>query len=180
VVLFNLKNLTAENITANTATDGKPAWIKNKIYYVSDVDNNKRRNIWVYDIAAKTRTQLTKFTNVDINHMSAGPEELVFEAGGKLHLLNTNTNKYEEVKISVVTDFASLMPRAENVANRMVDGTISPDGKRVVMEARGELFSVPAENGPVMNITNNSGAYDQNPAWSPNGKWIAYWSDSDG
>src|SRR5436189_1405372 len=88
VVLFNLKNMTAENITANTATDGKPAWYKNKIYYISDVDNNKRRNVWVYDIATKARTEITKFSNVDINHMSAGPEDLVFEAGGKLYLLN--------------------------------------------------------------------------------------------
>jgi tricorn protease len=81
VVVFNLKKLTAENITANAAADGKPAWVKNKIYYVSDNNKQKRRNIWVYDVAAKTRSELTKFDNVDINHMSAGPDDLVFEAG---------------------------------------------------------------------------------------------------
>ena len=180
VVIFNLKNMTAENITANTATDGKPVWIKNKIYYVSDVDNNKRRNIWEYDINTKARTQLTKFTDVDINHMSAGPDDLVFEAGGKLYVLHVNNNKYEEVKINVVADYSTLMPRTENVSTRIADADISPDAKRVVVEARGELFSVPAENGPVLNITNNSGAFDQLPAWSPSGKWIAYWSDKSG
>ena len=180
VVIFNLKNMTAENITANTATDGKPVWIKNKIYYVSDVDNNKRRNIWEYDINTKSRTQLTKFTDVDINHMSAGPDDLVFEAGGKLYLLHVGDNKYEEVKINVVADYSTLMPRTENVSTRIADADISPDAKRVVVEARGELFSVPAENGAVLNITNNSGAFDQLPAWSPNGKWIAYWSDKSG
>jgi tricorn protease len=180
VVIFNLKNMTAENITANTATDGKPVWIKNKIYYVSDVDNNKRRNIWEYDINTKARTQLTKFTDVDINHMSAGPDDLVFEAGGKLYLLHVGNNKYEEVKINVVADYSTLMPRTENVSTRIADADISPDAKRVVVEARGELFSVPAENGAVLNITNNSGAFDQLPAWSPNGKWIAYWSDKSG
>ncbi|MEI9810067.1 MAG: PDZ domain-containing protein [Bacteroidota bacterium] len=180
VVLFNLKKMTAENITTNTATDGKPVWYKNKIYYISDVDNNKRRNVWVYDIAAKSRTEITKFNDIDINHMSAGPDELVFEAGGKLYLLNLTSNKYEEVKINVVTDYATLMPRPENVANRIANADISPDAKRVVVEARGELFSVPAENGPVLNLTNSSGAFDQSPAWSPNGKWIAYWSDKTG
>ena len=150
VVIFNLKKMTAENITANTATDGKPVWHKNKIYYISDIDNNKRRNIWVYDMATKTRTQLTKFSDVDINHMSAGPDDLVFEAGGKLYLLNLTTNKYDEVKINVVTDFATLMPRTENVGNRIANADISPDAKRVVVEARGELFSLPAENGPVL------------------------------
>ena len=110
--------MTAENITANTATDGKPVWYKNKIYYISDVDNNKSRNVWVYDIATKSRTAITKFSDIDINHMSAGPDELIFEAGGKLYLLNLGTNKYEEVKINVLTDFATLMPRPENVGTR--------------------------------------------------------------
>ena len=180
VLIFDLKKMTAENITKNTATDGKPVWHKNKIYYISDIDKNKRRNIWVYDISSKNKTQITDFDKEDINHMSSGPEDLVFEAGGKLYLLNLSTNKYAEVKINVVSDFATLMPRPENVSSRIVSADISPDAKRVVVEARGELFSVPAENGPVMNLTNSSGAYDQNPAWSPNGKWIAYWSDQSG
>jgi tricorn protease len=180
VIVFNLKKLTAENITANTATDGKPAWVKNKIYYISDIDNNKRRNIWMYDINSKSRTQITRFADVDINHMSAGNDDIVFEAGGKLYLLNLSNNKYDEVNINVVTDFATLMPRVENLGNRIANADISPDGKRAVVEARGELFSVPAENGPVLNFTNSSGAFDQSPAWSPNGKWIAYWSDKSG
>ena len=101
-MIFDLKKMTAENITKNTATDGKPVWHKNKIYYVSDIDKNKRRNIWVYDIASKNRTQITNFDKMDINHMSSGPDDLVFEAGGKLYLLNLSTNKYAEVKINVV------------------------------------------------------------------------------
>jgi tricorn protease len=180
VVIFDLKKMTAENITKNTATDGKPVWHKNKIYYISDIDKNKRRNIWVYDITSKNKTQLTDFDKADINHMSSGPDDLVFEAGGKLYLLNLSTNKYAEIKISVVSDFATLMPRPENVSNRMITADISPDAKRVVVEARGELFSIPAENGPLLNLTNSSGAFDQNPAWSPNGKSIAYWSDQSG
>ncbi|MGL6269432.1 MAG: S41 family peptidase, partial [Chitinophagaceae bacterium] len=180
VVLFDLKKMTAENITKNTATDGKPDWHKNKIYYISDIDKNKRRNIWVYDLSSKNKMQITDFDKADINHMSSGPDELVFEAGGKLYLLNLSNNKYAEVKINVVSDFATLMPRPENVSNRIIAADISPDAKRVVVEARGELFSLPAENGPVMNLTNSSGAFDQNPAWSPNGKWIAYWSDQSG
>ncbi len=180
VVVFNLKKLTAENITSNTAADGKPAWVKNKIYYVSDIDKNKRRNIWEYDVTTKLRTQVTKFEQVDINHMSAGPDELVFEAGGKLYLLSLATNKYQEVKINVVTDFSTLLPKVENVAARMVATDVSPDAKRVVVEARGELFSLPAENGPVLNLTNSSGAFDQSPSWSPNGKHIAWWSDKSG
>ena len=180
VIIFDLKKGTAENITRSTATEGKPAWHKNKIYYVGDGDANMRRNIWSYDLASKQKVQLTNFDKIDVNHMSAGPEDIVFEAGGKLYLLNLNSGKYDEVKINVVTDFATLMPRVENVGNRVSGGDIAPDGKRVILEARGELFNLPAENGPVMNITRSSGAYDQHPAWSPNGRYIAWWSDETG
>jgi tricorn protease len=179
VVVFDLKKMTAENITKNTATDGKPAWVKNRIYYVSDIDQNKRRNVWMYDLSTKKSSQVTSFKDVDVNHMSAGNDELVFEAGGKLYLLNTTTNKYDDVKINVVSDFATMMSRTIN-AGRAANADISPDAKRVVVEARGELFSVPAENGAIINMTNNSGAFDQNPSWSPNGKYIAYWSDKSG
>ncbi len=180
VLVFDLKNRTAENITKSPATEGKPAWYKNKIYFVSDAGSNRRRNIWVYDNTKKQKDQLTTFDDVDINSMSAGPDELVFEAGGRLHLLNLSNNKYAEVKVNVVTDVATLMPRTVNVANSINSFDLSPDAKRVVFEARGELFSLPAEYGVIINMTNSSGAFDRLPSWSPNGKWLAYWSDQSG
>ena len=180
VLIFDLKKGNAENITKNDATDGKPVWVKNKIYYVSDVGEGSRRNIWVYDVSKKSKEQLTKFNNIDINHMSAGPEELVFEAGGNLYLLNVDTHKYEQVKINVVADISTLMPRTVNVGNNILNFDLSPDAKRSVFEARGELFSIPAENGVIVNLTNTSGAWESYPSWSPNGKWLAYWSDESG
>lgn len=180
VYVFDLKKLTAENITKNDATDGKPVWVKNKIFYVSDVGSNKKRNIWVYDTDKKTKTQVTTFNDEDINHMTAGPDELVFEAGGKIYLMNTSDNKYTEVKINVVADLATLMPRTVNVGNNIVNFDLSPDAKRSVFEARGELFSIPAENGVIINLTNTSGAWERLPSWSPNGRWLAYWSDQSG
>ncbi len=180
VLIYDLKKGTADNITKSDATEGKPVWVNNKIYYVSDDDAAKRRNIWVYDPEKKTKQQLTKFTDIDINHMSAGPSELVFQAGGRLYLLDLSTNKYSEVKINVVADISTLMPRIVNVGSSITNFEVSPDGKRTVFEARGDLFSIPAENGVIINLTNTSGAWERNPAWSPNGKWLAYWSDESG
>jgi tricorn protease len=180
VYIFNLKNGTADNITKSDATEGKPVWVKNKVYYVSDGGVNGRRNIWVYDADKKTKEQLTRFTDIDINHMSAGPDEIVFEAGGRLYLLNFFTNKYAEVKINVVADMSTLMPRTVNIGNNISNFDLSPDAKRTVFEARGELFSIPAENGVIMNLTNTSGAWERSPSWSPNGRSLAYWSDASG
>jgi tricorn protease len=180
VLIFDLKNRTAENITKSPATEGKPAWYKNRIYFVSDAGSNRRRNIWMYDNAKKAKEQLTNFEDVDINSMSSGRDDLVFEAGGRLYLLNCATNKYSEVKINVVTDISTLMARTVNVSGNITNFDISPDAKRAVFEARGELFSIPAEYGVIINLTNTSGAFEKYPAWSPNGKWIAYWSDASG
>ncbi len=180
VLTFDLKKGTAENITRTDATEGKPVWVKNKIYYVSDAGTGKRRNIWSCDVDKKSKEQLTQFSNIDINHMSAGPEELVFEAGGRLYLMGLATNKYEEVKINVVADISTLMPRTVNVGNNINNFGLSPDAKRSVFEARGDLFSIPAENGVIINLTNTSGAWEKEPAWSPNGKSLAYWSDESG
>jgi tricorn protease len=180
VLVFDLKTRTAENITKSDATEGKPVWVNNKIYYISDVGAGKRRNIWVYDIGKGAKEQLTSFTDIDINHMSAGPDDVVFQAGGRLYLLNVNTNKYAEVRINVVTDISTVMPRTVNVGGNISNFEISPDGKRSVFEARGDLFSIPAENGVIINLTNTSGAWERYPAWSPNGKWLGYWSDQSG
>ncbi len=180
VLIFDLKKGTADNITKSDATEGKPVWVNNKIYYVSDAGAGKRRNIWVYDTDKKSKEQLTNFTGIDINHMSAGPGELVFEAGGRLYLLNLSTNKYDEVKINVVADISTLMPRTVNVGNNIENFDLSPDAKRSVFEARGELYSIPAENGVIINLTNTSGAWERYPSWSPDSKLLAYWSDESG
>lgn len=86
IIIFDLKNNTAERVTNNPANDGKPAWIGDKVYYLSDQGKNMRLNIWVYDTTAKTNTQITTFKDFDISFLSAGPTDLVFEVGGILYL----------------------------------------------------------------------------------------------
>ncbi len=85
-----------------------------------------------------------------------------------------------EVSVKVVTDEITILPRVVNVAKMVRNLSLSPDGKRALVEARGEIFSVPAENGPIINLTRNSGSAERYPAWSPDGKYAAYWSDKSG
>ena len=180
ILIYDLVNNTAENITNNHANDGKPAWVGDKVFFLSDQAENMRLNIWVYDTKTKKSSQITKFNDFDISFMSAGKKDIVFELGGKLYIMDVNTHKHHEVKVNIVSDLSVEMPRSKNVSKNISNMTASSGGKRIVFEARGELFNVPVKEGYVLNMTQSSGAFDQNPAWSPNGKNIAYWSDKSG
>jgi tricorn protease len=180
VWLFNLENGNAELIIKNDANDELPMWRGNTLYFLSDRDANKRLNLWSYDMASKQARQLTFFTDFDVHFPAIGPDEIVYEAGGRLYLFNLTTEKQTEVSVNVVTDEATLLPRQEKVESYLQSYTVSPDGKRGVIEARGEVFSVPAVDGPVLNLTQSSGVAERYPAWSPDGKSIAYWSDRSG
>ena len=180
IILYDLINDTARNITANHANDGKPAWVGDKVYFLSDQAQNMRLNIWSYDTRSNKFSQITRFDDFDISLMAAGPREIVFEAGGSLYLMDLNSEKYKPVSVQVVSDLSAEMPRSVDVSRRINSMTAAPKGKRVVFEARGELFNVPASEGYVLNMTQSSGAFDRDPAWSPDGKHIAYWSDKSG
>jgi tricorn protease len=180
VIVFDLRTNTAENITKNDAIDGKPAWVGDKIYFLSDRDENMRLNIWMYDTNTRQSGQITKIKDFDITHMAAGKTDIVFEAGGVLYLMDLTTHKYHPVEVNVISDLSLEMPRTLNVGSRINNMTAAPGGKRIVFEARGELFNVPATEGYVINCTQSSGAFDRDPSWSPDGKTIACWSDRDG
>jgi len=178
--LFDLETLASKNITQSDANETQPMWHGNKLYFLSDRGPEKRYNIWVYDKASEESKQVTHLKEYDIHFPAIGPEDIVFEAGGKLYLLDLATGQQREVSIEIVTDNSTRKPRIENVSNRMNNAYISPDGQRVLIEARGEIFSVPKENGVIKNLTQSSGSAERYPAWSPDGKKAAFWSDRTG
>ena len=178
--IFDLNDFSSENISNNAANDELPMWHQNTIYYLSDRGPENRYNIWAYDLTTKQDKQITQFSDFDVTFPAIGPADIVFEAGGKLYLLNLATQKHKEVQINVITDQMTLSPQIKKVSNLIRNSTISPDGKRVILEARGELFSIPAEHGYVKNLSATSGVAERSPAWSPDGKSLAYWSDRSG
>ncbi|MDB6175853.1 MAG: Periplasmic protease [Chthoniobacteraceae bacterium] len=178
--LFDLETLAAENVTDNAANDSQPMWHGSTLYFLSDRDAYRRENIWAYNSLTKTLRQVTKFTDSDIRFPSIGPDSIVFENGGRLSLLDISSEQVSAVDVTVVSDRATLRPRVENVGGLIRNATLSPTGKRALFEARGEIFSVPVEHGVIFNLTESSGVAERYPAWSPDGKWIAYFSDRTG
>ncbi len=180
ILLYDFKSNKIERITDHPANDGKPAWVGDKIYFLSDRGENMRLNIWSYDLHDEELKQITTFTDFDISYLSGSKKDLVFESGGDLYLMDAESEKFEEVMINVITDLSAEMPRKQDVSKNVVNATAAPEGKRIVFEARGELFNVPQKDGYTVNMTRSSGALDRDPAWSPDGKYIAYWSDASG
>ena len=180
VWIFDLNKNTSKNATESDTNDSQPMWHGSTMYFLSDRDDNKRYNIWSLDTKSDKLTQITKFETLDVAFPAIGPNEIVFSVGSDLYVLALADGRYAKVEIDVVTDRATLKSRQVNVADAVREGDISPSGKRVIFGARGEVFSVPAEHGFTSNLTASSGVYERHPAWSPDGKWVAYFSDRSG
>jgi tricorn protease len=180
LMLFDLKTFATKNLTNNPANDAQPMWHDNTIYFLSDRGANERNNLWAYDLAKNSVRQVTQFSDFDITFPSMGPDSIVFQAGGRLYLLDLATEKPAEVLVHVVTDQTTLRPRTAKAESLIQWVSVSPTGKRAVFEARGDVFTVPAEFGAVVNVTRSSGVSERYPRWSPDGKTVAYWSDRSG
>ncbi len=178
--MFDLTTFASTNISNTDAGSELPMWYSDKIYYMSDRGAEQRDNIWMYDTKTKTTTQITNYSDFDIHFPSLGPSDIVYEANGDMCLLDLKTNKSRVVKINVVTDLIAVKSKKESVSTHITNMNISPDGNRALVEARGDVFSLPAEDGYIQNLTRTSGAAERYPSWSPDGKFVAYWSDKSG
>jgi tricorn protease len=178
--LFDLKTLAARNITNNPANDAQPMWRGDTVYFLSDRGPSQRNNIWAEDLRTGAVREVTQFLDFDITFPSIGPDAIVFLAGGRLFTLNLATEKTSEVQVRVVTDATTLRPRTAKADKLATSPSVSPSGRRVAFEARGDIVTVPAERGAVVDVTRSSGVADRYPRWSPDGRMLAYWSDRSG
>ncbi|MCA9292882.1 MAG: PD40 domain-containing protein [Phycisphaerales bacterium] len=181
--LFNLKNMTSRRVTTWEGTDTRPMWSPDgrTLYYLSDGGSEHRLNIWSYDVASQRNNQVTSFKDYDVKFPSIGPSEIVFTNGDKMYLLDLGTKQTRTVDVTIPGDRPTLRPKMVDYADYGADFDISSTGKRVVAEARGDIWSLPAEKGITRNLTpDTDGSAERDPIWSPDGKWVAYLSDRSG
>ncbi len=178
--LYDLKANTIEQLTHYDGTDTFPMWHGDTIYFTSDRGPDKRLNLYSYNLTSKKIEQLTHFTDFDVNWPSLGPESIVFENGGYLYHFDLKTQKAEKVTVELAGDEDLARSHWENVSKLITSFDLSPDGKRALFTARGDVFTVPAEHGSIRDLTQTPGIRERDAAWSPNGRWVAYVSDRTG
>ena len=183
--LFNLQTHESEKITDWGGTDALPMWHGEKLYYISDAGENHRLNIWSYDTGTGRHEQITRFRDFDVKWPSMGPGEsgggeIIFQNGSGLYLYDLRTRSSREVKVQIPGDRPTIRPKRVDASDFIQAYDISATGKRAVAEARGDIWTLPAEHGSPRNLTGTAGAAERSPAWSPDGKWIAYFSDETG
>lgn len=175
----NMSDSSVEEIPRTNSNDFTPMWMGDKIYFLSD-RSGKSVTLYSYDTKTKKVAEAINNTGLDVKTASAGPDGIVYEQFGSINIYNAGSGKTNKVNISLSGDLPQVRPRYERVAQRIANAAISPTGARAVFEARGEILSVPVEKGNARNLTNTPGAAERDPAWSPDGKWIAYFSDESG
>jgi tricorn protease len=176
--IANLADSSIVKIPRDNSNDFNPMWVGDRIYFLSDREGPV--TLFYYDTKTNKVTRAIANHGLDFKSAAAGPGAIVYEQFGELHLYDLKTEQTKAVAVTLAGDLPELRPHYLNVAKRLRNADISPNGLRAVFEARGEILTVSADKGDPRNLTNSTGAMEREPVWSPDGQSIAYLSDESG
>lgn len=176
--IADLKDSSVVEIPREDWNNFHPMWMGEKIYFLSDRDEYV--TLYSYDVDSGEVKREISHRGFDLKSASAGPDAIVYEQFGSLHLFDPKSGETREIQIEAAGDLPSVRPHFVKAASFMQRAALSPTGKRAVFEVRGEILTVPAEKGDVRNLTRTPGVAERQPSWSPDGRWIAYFSDQSG
>ncbi|WP_027672817.1 S41 family peptidase [Rheinheimera baltica] len=174
VWIIDLAQQKLEKIPHPNANDFNPFWLGDNVYFLSDRDN-KATNLYRY--ADKKVQQLTTSTEWDLKSAAGFGDTIVYEAGGYLAQFDVKTGKVSPLSITIHTQSEQKRPQWKDASKTLTSARLSATGQRVVVSARGDVFSVPVKDGSTRNLTQSSGVREFDGLWSPDGSKVAYISD---
>lgn len=178
VQIVRLSDLKLLEVPRKNSNDSNPMWIGDTVYFLSD--RNGPVTLFAFDTATSAVREVVRNEGFDVKSASAGPGAIVYEQFGSLHLFDLASGTSRSVEVEVEGDVPASRPHFEKVADEIQVGALSPKGVRVAFEAHGEILTAPAEKGDIRNLTSSPAIADRDPAWSPDGQSIAYFSDETG
>jgi tricorn protease len=178
IYVLRLSDLSREIVPRENSNDRHPVWFGDTVYFLSD--RSGPVTLFAYDTKTKTVKQVLENKGLDFKSLSAGPDMLVYEQFGGIYLFDPESGTSKKVNIRIAGDLPATRPHYEKVGDKIQNAAISPTGARAVFEARGEILTVPGEKGDIRNLTRTPAVAERDPAWSPDGKSIAYFSDEPG
>lgn len=178
VWIADLATSKIEKVPRDNSNDFCPMWLAGKVWFLSDREGPA--SLFSYDPQSKRVSRALENRGLDFKSASAGPDAIVIEQFGSLHLFDPKSSRLTPIRITLSGDLTEVRERFVNVSKSLSNPAISPTGARAVFEARGEILTVPAEKGDPRNLTNSTGVHERFPSWSPDGKSIAYFSDASG
>jgi tricorn protease len=178
VWIADLADSRVEKVPRENSNDFNPMWVGDKVYFLSDRDGAV--SLYAYDLGSKKVARVIDNKGLDLKSAGAGPDAIVTEQFGGLNLFDIASGKTTPVPVTVSGDMPEVREHYVPLTENLASAAVSPTGVRAVFEARGEIITVPAEKGDARNLTNSPGVMDRDPAWSPDGKTIAFFSDESG
>jgi tricorn protease len=178
VWIASLADSRIDKVPRTDSNDFSPSWLDGKVYFLSDRDGPV--TLFSFDPESREVKKVLQNQGYDLASASAGPDAIVYEQFGSIHLFDPKTNTDKPVKVTISADFPATRPHFAKVGKKILSASISPTGARAAFEARGEILTVPADKGDIRNLTETVAAVEREPAWSPDGKTIAYFSDESG
>lgn len=178
--LFDLETNASVRVTDDPGTDRMPMWWNGTLVFQSDRGDAGIANLYAYDPASGETRALTDLDRSGARFPSIGPRDVVFEQGGALYRYELESGAVVRVDVAIPGDRPDVRPMTHDLSGRATNHSLSRTGKRIAVEARGDVFSVPVDEGITRNLTRSSDAAEREPSLSPDGAWVAYWSDRSG
>jgi len=164
-------------VTAENVTEAFPMWSGGRIWFLSDKGGTF--NIWSMAPDGGDRRKHTDLGTWDARWPGIGPDgRIVFMLAGDIALFDPRSGTVKTLPISLPSDRTLTRTRYPDAGRYVTWYDLAPDGSRVAVVTRGEIFSVPVKEGVTLPVTHGSGARENWATFDGKGETIAFVTDA--